>query len=131
MESQTSLSHKAISPKQKEDTEQAYALIRLAGRSGLTEPNIVSVGINGKPFNMQRGMMIPVPQSVVGALNNAVVREFSEEEDGNTQRRRFLGMRQRYPFEIVRKLDRGRYDALRTIAMEREITNEDLAQLGI
>lgn len=130
MEPQTSLSQKsASSPKVKEDF--AYALIRLAGRSGLTEPNIVSVGINGKPFNMQRGMMIPVPQSVVGVLSNAVVPEYAEEEDGITRRRQFLGMRQRYPFEVVRKLDKTRYDALRSIALERTIIDEDLSQLGI
>lgn len=130
MEPQTSLSQKSTSSNRtKEDPD--YALIRLAGRSGLTEPNIVSVGINGKPFNMQRGMMIPVPQSVVGALSNAVVPEYAEEEDGITRRRAFIGMRQRYPFEVVRKLDKIKYDALRKIALERTITDQDLSQLGI
>lgn len=130
MEPKTVLSPKnASSSRTKEDVD--YALIRLAGRSGITEPNLVSVGINGKPYNMQRGLMIPVPKSVVEALNNAAVPEYAEEEDGNTRRRRFLGMRQRYPFEIVRKLDKTKYDSLRTVALEREITQEDLSQLGI
>ena len=117
---------------QEANKELGFALIRLAGRSSQLEPNIVSVGINGKPYNMQRGKLIPVPHSVTHALDNATIPLYSEEEeDENTKRRRFIGMAKRYPYELVRKLDKERYESLRTIAQQRDITDADLSSLGM
>jgi hypothetical protein len=108
-----------------------FALIRLHARSGVTEPAIVSVGVNGKPYNMQRNKDIPVPWSVVHALENAKLKDYAEEGDEQTRRRVFIGWKHRYPFDVIRKLDQAKYDALRSIALERDIVPEDLQQLGM
>ena len=117
---------------EKQEKASGFALIRCSQRGSKLESNIVSVGLNGRPFNIERGKLVPVPMGVVGVLENAVQPVYSDDEaDPESGRKKFIGMAPRYTFTIEKKFDEETYEKLRTIALKRDLTPGDLKAVGL
>jgi hypothetical protein len=109
-----------------------FALIKCSPRTSKLESPIVSVGFNGRPFNIERGKLVPVPMAVVEILDHATIPLYSDDElDPDSGRKKYIGQGHRYSYEVVKKLDQDQYDTLRGIAMKRDIVPQDLSALGL
>lgn len=66
------------------------------------KPNFETVGVNGKIYQIQRGVEVAVPDSVIHVLENAVADRLVQIQlpDGRTDRQ--LRSYQSIPFRIVR-----------------------------
>jgi hypothetical protein len=66
------------------------------------KPNYEVVGVNGKVYQIQRGIEVAVPEEVIGVLNNAVASRLVQVKlpDGRVDRQ--LRKYQSIPFRIVR-----------------------------
>lgn len=115
-----------------EKKSNGFALIKCAPRTSKMEAPMVNVGVNGRPFQIERGKLVPVPMAVVQVLDNASVPLFSDDEvDADSGRKKFIGMGHRYAYELVKTLDEKAYNELRAIALKRDIKQEDLKAVGL
>lgn len=69
--------------------------------------NDVLVGVNGRAWQIKRGVDVSVPHRVVEALRNAVADIIRHDDEGNIQSRRA----ERFPFHVVSRPSQDEIDA--------------------
>lgn len=65
------------------------------------EPPEVFVGVNGRPYKIQRGVEVSVPKSVVHVLENAVEVRWVKERDNQGNERSTPRRVRRFPFTVL------------------------------
>jgi len=110
--------------------KREFAVIRFPQKLRKIDPDIISVGVEGRKYRMKRNEFIPVPFEVIHALRNAKepVPE-PETSDGfspQLRRRKVVDFSPRFPHEIVGWITRDAYERLRAIAKRRSLTEQEV-----
>jgi hypothetical protein len=109
------------------EKEQDFHVIRIQAKREASEPNDVSVCINGRNWVFQRERLVPVTGAVVEALRHAVYPVYRQVPGED---RRTSGHVSRYPFEVVhRNIGREAYETLREMVGRQELDDARVAQV--
>jgi hypothetical protein len=106
-----------------------YAVIRFPGKTKKTDPDIVSIGVNGIKIRCKRNELIPIQAPFIEALRNAKepVVEGGEGFDPTNsilRRRKIVNFAARFPFELIGWIDEETYEDFRRRTTEGESLTE-------
>lgn len=77
--------------------KKGYKKIFIDESSDPSELSFVFVGVNGRAYQIKRGVEVVVPEDIVTVLQDARVEKKVEEEDGSFVIRSYL----RFPFRVL------------------------------
>lgn len=101
-----------------------YAVIKLHAARSEHEILRPSVNINGKIYQLPRQVPLPVPSSVVEALNHTEHPVYKTEHGNN---RSVAHMTARYPFDtIYREISEATYRKLVSLSKERNLSIDEV-----
>jgi hypothetical protein len=113
-----------------------FAVIRFPGKTKKTDPDLISIGVNGEKIRCKRNEFIPVKAPFIEALRNAKepVVEGEDFDPSKTmlRRRKVLNFAPRFPFELVGWIDEATYQEFRgrTTSGESLTEKEVYARIG-
>lgn len=113
-----------------------YAVIRFPGKTKKTDPDIISIGVNGEKIRCKRNEFIPVKAPFIEALRNAKEPVVEGEDLDPTKtmlrRRKVVNFAPRFPFELVGWVNEETYEEFRqrTVAGESLTEKEVYARIG-
>jgi hypothetical protein len=113
-----------------------FAVIRFSGKTKKTDPDIISIGVNGEKIRCKRNEFIPVRSAFIEALRNAKEPVVENEDVDQTKtmlrKRKIVNFAPRFPFELVGWIDEATYEEFRrrTMAGESLIEKEVYTRIG-
>lgn len=116
--------------------KREFAVIRFPGKIRKTDPDIISIGVNGEKIRCKRNEFIPVRSAFIEALRNAkepvVEPETLDSTNPMLRRRKVVDFAQRFPFELVGWIDEEAYQNFRarTLAGESLTEREIYERIG-
>lgn len=115
---------KSLSPSKSRE----YAVIRFPGKTKKTDPDMISVGVNGEKIRCKRNELVPVKAPFIEALRNAKEPVVENEDMDPTKtmlrRRKVVNFAPRFPFELVGWIDEETYQDFRLRALDGESLTE-------
>ena len=116
--------------KEVEDKSKKYFVIQFPGARGKDSADapVVPVNVAGKQFKFKRNTPVPVPYMVLEVLDHAQYPVYFTVEGED---RKQVEWRHRYPYSVLAEISYAGYKKLRKIAMEREITKEEIDKARI
>lgn len=96
-----------------------FAVIRFPGKTKKTDPDIVSVGVNGNKIRCKRNEFVPVRAEYIHALRNAkepvVEPDDFDPSKMHLRKRKVVDFAPRFPFELVGWIDKETYEEFRQL----------------
>lgn len=110
--------------------DKEFALIEFSEKSEKTDPNVISVGVNGAKSRFKRGVFVPVNKSILHALKNAkkpVTEPLNHDKVEATGRAKVKFV-QRFPYTLHTWLGEDQYREAVGIAKYRDIEKEEMEE---
>ena len=105
------------------------ALVKFIARRNDIEPEFIEIRVNGNFQRFQREKWVPVSILFLEALKNAKEPVYSK--PNANENRKVVSWVPSFPYSDYREITESQYQAFRNIALSRDITNEDLHQIGV